>query len=488
MSLQRKMNNSQLLDALDHVDDRFVAELVTSIKPPETAEGGTMQKKNIIRSIKYAALLAACAVLMGAAIPLASSLIGKISIGTGTQSGNPAGVGGEGTSALAETESPATESLETEPPTTDSLETEPLPTLDEFLAQYSWSPKTITNDEADEIIAAYLKNDSDPNKFAYTYSVTCYAKYGNDKAPIYAVMIDSDRWNYEPNDRVEKVFYKPSDPNLHIDFIFPSDQPLLIYTEGEFYTLNEAMEQSILTHIQLMHIRWGDRKGGGFSSFVYPIWLSHNELVEIVYSNPDTTGGWSYRCYGNFDGVYVIFADKKFKVWEPKTTVDIVNGLTFVYPNENKLQVCAGGTFYSLSEAFEKKILSAAELAEVHNVYTMELQIKTEFLAKYGHEFPDMVAEDKEVIVKFEKISGDVYVAVIASQCFDNTKSRSETVNGITFTWEQQYDIHVYYHGEFLTLSEAYQRGLLNAEQLIEVHSSYTRSFGEMFGDPTVFD
>ena len=81
------MNNKQLLDALDHIDDRFVAELVTSIKPPETAEGGTMQKKNIIRSIKYAALLAACAVLMGAAIPLASSLIGRISLGTGPLEG-----------------------------------------------------------------------------------------------------------------------------------------------------------------------------------------------------------------------------------------------------------------------------------------------------------------------------------------------------------------------------------------------------------------
>ena len=476
MSLERKMNNKQLLDALDHVDDRFIAELVTSIKPPETAEGGAMQKKNILRSIKYAALLAACAVLMGAVIPLASSLISRASLGTGTPSGNPAGAVGEGTSALEETE----------PPATESLETEPAPTPNKLMVEYGWSPKEITEEEADKIIADYLKKDSDPNKFDYTYSVTCYAKYGNK--PVYAVMINSDRWTYEPNERVEKVFYKPSNPNLHIDFIFPSDQPLWIYAEGEFYTLNEAMQRSVLSFTQLMLIRWGDRKGGGFSSFVYPIWLSHSELVEIVYSNPDTNGGWSYRCYGNFDGVYVIFADKKFKAWEPKTTVDVVNGLTFIYPNENKLQVCAGGTFYSLNEAFEKKIISEAELNEVYHVYTMESQIKNEFLAKYGHEFPDMVAEDKEVIVKFEKISGDVYVAVIASKCFDNTKSRSETVNGITFTWEQQYDIHVYYHGEFLTLSEAYQRGLLTAEQLIEVHSSYTRSFGEMYGDPTVFN
>lgn len=480
MSLERKMNNKQLLDALDHIDDRFVAELVTSLRPPETAEGGTMQKKNIIRSIKYAALLAACAVLMGAAIPLASSLIGRISLGTGTQSGNPAGIVGEGTSALEETE----------PPTTESLETEPAPTNDKLMVEYGWSPKEITEEEADKIIADYLKKDSDPNKFAYTYSVRCYTKFGVNASAIYAVMIDSDRWTYKQEERIEKVYFKTAlHDDLHIDFIFPSEQPLLIYQDGQFYTLNEAVEQSVLDRSQLLRIRWPDRKGGGFSSFVYPIWLSVDELYEIVYSNPERgTGSWNFRCYGNFDGRYVIFADKKYMAYEPKTTLDVVNGLTFVYPNENKLKVCANGTFYSLNEAFEKKILSEAELKEVYHVYTMESQIKNEFLAKYGHEFPDMVAEDKEVIVKFEKISGDVYVAVIASQCFDNTKSRSETINGITFTWEQQYDIHVYFHGEFLTLSEAYQRGLLTAEQLIEVHSSYTRSFGEMFGAPTKFN
>lgn len=474
MSLERKMNNKQLLDALDHIDDRFVAELVTSIKPPETAEGGTMQKKNIIRSIKYAALLAACAVLMGAAIPLASSLIGRASLGTGTPSGNPAGIVGEGTSALEETE----------PPATESLETEPAPTPGKLMAEYGWSPKEITEEEADKIIADYLKKDSDPNKFDHTYSVTCYAKYGN--RPIYAVMINSDRWTYEPNERVEKIFYRPENPNLHIDFIFPSDQPLWIYTEGEFYTLNEAMQESLLSFNQLMNIRWSDRKGGSFSSFVYPIWLSHSELVEIVYSNPERgTGSWDFRCYGNFDGKYVIFADKRYMEYEPKTTFDVVNGLTFVYPNENKLKVCAKGTFYSLNEAFETKIISEAELNEVYRVYTMESQIEKEFLAKYGHTFPDMVEEDKGVFVKFEGIYDDVYVAVIASTSWDNTRSPSETVGGITFTWEQWYDIHVYYHGEFLTLTEAFDRGLLTTAQLEEVHASYVTSFDEMFGFPS---
>ena len=112
----------------------------------------------------------------------------------------------------------------------------------------------------------------------------------------------------------------------------------------------------------------------------------------------------------------------------------------------------------------------------------------TEFLAKYGHEFPDMVAEDKGIFVKFEGIYDDVYVAVIASTSWDNTKSPSETVGGITFTWDQWYDIHVYYHGDFLTLTEAFNRGLLTTAQLEEVYESYVTSFTAMFGDPNVFN
>ena len=469
MSLQRKMNNSQLLDSLDCIDERFVAELVTSMKLPENKTADPNAKKNWFRSLKYAAAVAACALLLSAIIPIMGMIVGRVEIGSSAT--NPAGT-------------PTAENLETEAP-----ETEQIIQSNDLMIKYGWSPKSITNAEADEIIEAYLANDTDPNKLAYTYSVTCYAKYStNSSAPVYAVMINSDRWTYEASERVEKIFYRPENPDLHIDFIFPSEQPLWIYTEGSFYTLNEAMQESLLNLAQLINIRWSDRKGGGFSSFVYPIYLTVDELYQIVYSNPDTNGGWSFRCYGKFDGKYVIFADKSYKIYEPKMTADVVCGLTFIYPNENKLQVCANGTFYSLGDAYAKNILSEAEIREVYNIYTMESKIESEFLAKYGHEFPDMVAEDKGIFVKFEGIYDDVYVAVIASTSWDNTKSPSETVGGITFTWDQWYDIHVYYHGDFLTLTEAFNRGLLTTAQLEEVYESYVTSFTAMFGDPNVFN
>lgn len=471
MSIQKKTNQKRLLEALDHVDDRYVAELVDGLKLPKEETKVITGKKSFAKSIRYAVAVAACALLLGAAIPAASTLIGRISPANPT--GNPAGNVDETTAEVIETKAP---------------ETEPVVPPADLMVEYGWSPKEITNEEVDEIIAAYLKKDTDPNKYAYTYSVTCYDKYSAGKEkPVYAVMINSDRWTYEEKERVEEVFYNAGNPNLHIDFIFPSDQPLLIYTAGKFYTLNEAMEQSLLSFAQLITIRWGDRAsgGGGFGSFVYPIWLSHSELVEIVYSNPERgAGGWDFRCYGNFDGKYVIFADQKYKVYEPKETTEVVNGLKFVYPNENKLQVCANGTFYSLAEAFEKKILTADDLAEVHKIYSLEEELVNNYLAKYTHKFPDSLETQKEYfIAMIQGIYDDAVVAVVSHTAFnDITDTPAETVNGITFEWVMQYDMHVYKDGEFYSLTEAFEKSFITAEQLEEVHSSYNTAFGEMFG------
>lgn len=110
MSLKRQMNNCQLLDALDCVDERYVAELVTSMKLPEDKTADPNAKKNWFRSFRYAATVAACALLLSAIIPVVGMIVGRVAIGTSGP--NPAG-------------NPSAESLETEAPETES------PVLDE---------------------------------------------------------------------------------------------------------------------------------------------------------------------------------------------------------------------------------------------------------------------------------------------------------------------------------------------------------------------
>ena len=106
MSLKRQMNNRQLLDALDCIDERFVAELVTSMKLPEDKTADPNAKKNWFRSFKYAAAVAACALLLSAIIPIMGMIVGRVEIGSSAT--NPAGT-------------PTAENLETEAPETEQI-------------------------------------------------------------------------------------------------------------------------------------------------------------------------------------------------------------------------------------------------------------------------------------------------------------------------------------------------------------------------------
>ena len=74
------------------------------------------------------------------------------------------------------------------------------------------------------------------------------------------------------------------------------------------------------------------------------------------------------RCYGAFDGVYVIFEDK---VWDciDMVTSETVAGVRFVYPDGLHMTVYCDGAFYKLSEAYENNILSYDNLLATKETY-----------------------------------------------------------------------------------------------------------------------
>ena len=76
----------------------------------------------------------------------------------------------------------------------------------------------------------------------------------------------------------------------------------------------------------------------------------------------------SLRCYGAFDGVYVIFEDG---IWCRTEAVksEVIAGVRFVYPNGLKMTVYCDGAFYTLSEAYENGILSYDNLLTTQQTY-----------------------------------------------------------------------------------------------------------------------
>ena len=76
----------------------------------------------------------------------------------------------------------------------------------------------------------------------------------------------------------------------------------------------------------------------------------------------------SLRCYGAFDGVYVIFEDG---VWSAfcVVTSEVIADVIFTYPDSIHMRVYCDGEFYTMTEAYEKGILSYDNLLATHKTY-----------------------------------------------------------------------------------------------------------------------
>ena len=98
MNIQTESNNKRLLEALDHVDIKYVAELVDGLRLPKPEDG----KKGIrtFRHAKQLALIAACALILGAAIPTVQYVLPMVNAVLG---GN-AGAGTEELDSLYDTQ------------------------------------------------------------------------------------------------------------------------------------------------------------------------------------------------------------------------------------------------------------------------------------------------------------------------------------------------------------------------------------------------
>ena len=107
MKKNKIFKDSRPLEMLDYLDEAYVAEVVDNLNLQNDQGKPSPKKAMILRSVKTVALLAACAVLLGAAVPIVGRLIGILS-GNITPSGTVE-------------ESNVIENDETEPPVTQDL-------------------------------------------------------------------------------------------------------------------------------------------------------------------------------------------------------------------------------------------------------------------------------------------------------------------------------------------------------------------------------
>jgi hypothetical protein len=150
MNIQTESNNKRLLEALDHVDIKYVAELVDGLRLPKESAAPSA-KRSFRASVKYAALIAACALLLGAAIPTVQYVLPMVNAVFG-------GNAGAGTEELEVPTVEETQALETEAEMTQTLETEPAITEAEIIdSVFDKYLEAFANMSADEIYAEVMK-------------------------------------------------------------------------------------------------------------------------------------------------------------------------------------------------------------------------------------------------------------------------------------------------------------------------------------------
>lgn len=86
-----KPENRRLLDAFYYIDESVLSDVLADLRVPDTSPE-TSKRRAFMRSLRYAAVIAACALLLGAIFPVVSNLIAYFGEGTSTDS--PASIPG----------------------------------------------------------------------------------------------------------------------------------------------------------------------------------------------------------------------------------------------------------------------------------------------------------------------------------------------------------------------------------------------------------
>ena len=344
--------DTRLIEAFDHIDPKYIAEVGESLKLRSVYTKEGEQKRFPFRThLIQITALAACVLLLALAMPLFSHLpeiISSIAAGWGDES-----------ETSGEIESTSEYDLDIPPELKISQPREP-------------GPVELTEAEMRRIAWAYIKNQTSLNEWlSYTYTVSCYAKSDG----IYAVMIYCSGLFYTD------AFYR------HIvngvEFVYSGGNRLRVYKDGELYSLDSAFEKGIIDEEYLLSIEWTKHAAFTYTQTSYPVELMTDEIMGIVqtYSYMHDTAGdkglhYSVHCYGTFHSsekhIYVVDLERDGYEYNDGTVREEVNGLVFEYPDGRAILVYPWDKykFYSLTEAFESGMLTAEELKEVYEAYT----------------------------------------------------------------------------------------------------------------------
>lgn len=211
-----------------------------------------------------------------------------------------------------------------------------------------------------------------------------------------------------------------------------------------------------------------------------------NTEMDGWYTEMNGTVTDGVRYYGNCGGYDVLYVPRQ----EEAETCLVIGGVTISAQNNFAIYAYKDGQFRELKDVYQLGVISDEELEGIKGTHLL-LQSKLCPLFQQPEVEAELYDLMKEAFLRQFVTEGDwskkdlsiiyygdydgAHVAFINGIFIYTQAMTSEKVGKMTFHYRTGQKLLLYYEGELMYLTEAYERGILSDETVAELHRAYEK-------------
>lgn len=275
--------------------------------------------------------------------------------------------------------------------------------------------------------------------------------------------------------------------------------PLTVYYNDDFYSLQEAYDQKLLTIKDIQKIKENfDKCFIEIEKEFFKITdeLKEQGLTEEIYEKLREAIPYNsvIKYLGEYNGAYVGY----YLGYGPIAGIEYVEFLDYYVYTKNDfegIRVVYNGEEYNQQEAYELDILDKDDIEAIFTKYYGYSSIDISANNKLTHQtlrnivkeyydkvivtkYPD-IPWDVKFFVPFENKNHNVYDDVIYLEVYmqsENVTERKEKIGEYIFNLFSSVEYIVYSNNEFYDLKEAYDLGLLSEKNIEQIYNDWFKS------------
>ena len=158
-----------------------------------------------------------------------------------------------------------------------------------------------------------------------------------------------------------------------VEFVYSDANQILIWSDGEMYTMPEAFKKHLISYFDLYIIRdiyedlseeeYAKRQAKELDRYIrtkYVEWMDSSLSIDEV----------EYWNLGNYDGNYAVYflsESADFVV----TTIDVA-GVKFTYPDSRQIWIVSKGQFYDMNSAYRRGLIDLDDVQLIYDRFNLK--------------------------------------------------------------------------------------------------------------------